>query len=143
MLSQLVSVVDATALGMQLLTRLPFTHAMVPVAAQAPVEQPTFMTGNSSSTMPSQSSSIPSQVTSEAADGGSGTQLSTGLPVVHRSAPWLRHAPWPHVVVMPNPSSAAPSQLSSTPSQVASALFRGGAAWHAVSTPATHEDGVL
>src|SRR5438105_1260092 len=73
----------------------------------------------SSSTTPSQSSSIPSHVASVFGGGGFGGMHTAGTPAEHAEIIVL-HAPRPHVII-PMPLSAVPSQSSSAPLQ-ASAL---------------------
>jgi hypothetical protein len=72
-------------------------HEVMPVEAHAPTPHMVGSGTYPSSTVPSQLSSTPSQVTSDV-PGVPGVQLSETWPALHEVAPVAAHAPTPQVV---------------------------------------------
>jgi hypothetical protein len=115
-----VESLGAGAPGVHVSPGTPPVQVVTPVEAHAPTPQLVATGVKSSSLVPSQSSSKPSQVVSLGA-GAPGAHESPGVPATHVVIPVEAHAPTPQEVgVAPKSSSPAPSQSSSTPSQVAS-----------------------
>ena len=83
--------------GVQLSLTTPPTQDVLPVAAQAPTPQLVAVGTKSSSTVPSQSSSIPLQ-TESAAAGDPGVQLSVTTPPTQEVLPVAAQAPTPQLV---------------------------------------------
>src|SRR5262245_33377915 len=82
---------------------------------------------------------MPLQLLSSAA-GGSGAQVSSIVPATQIRAPTLAHAPTPQLVATGTyPSSTAPLQLSSRPSQVASLAAGGNGTQLSLRTPPEHD----
>ena len=104
---------------------VPATHWVSPDATQVPVEHEVGVLTKSSSTSPSQSSSIPSQVASSV--NPRGTTHDTFLPVYTCCGELpIPHPPTPHVPVPGMKSSSIwPSQSSSSPLQLVSGAVDG------------------
>ena len=125
--------------GTQLSCTVPLTHWVAPIEAQTPIPQVVGVELNSSSILPSQSLSIPSQVASLVA-GVPAVQLSWTLPLTQEVVPVAAHWPKPQVVGCETyPSSTWPLQSLSTPSQLRSFTAGVPAVQLSDSTPAVQE----
>src|SRR5262245_42526527 len=103
--------------GVHVFCSTPATQDVAPAAWQAPTPHVVLVEIYPSSATPSQLSSRPSQVASEAA-GDPGVHVFCSTPATQEIAPAAWQAPTPHVVSADwKSSSAVPSQSSSIPLQ--------------------------
>jgi hypothetical protein len=98
--SQVVSVAEGAAPGVQLSATLPATQLVVPARAQEAKPQEVAVAAKSSSAAPLQSSSTPSQVESLDEGATPGVQLSTTLPATQLVAPARAQDAKPQEVVV-------------------------------------------